>query len=561
MDSSGGSGNSPFPKWQIAMSVGAAGAIGLVGYWYLKSNRSPLFHRFRGTSEESVDEPSVSKSKAVETPFEKAQNYKAEGNSAFKNGKYDEAIRYYTQAIEICPADKINDIATFYQNRAAAYEQLKKWSAVIDDCSKAIELNPKYEKALFRRAKIRETIKDYENCLDDITCVCLLQGFQNQNALLMADRVLKQLGKIHAQEAMKSRKPIIPSKIYIQNYFASFSDDPVAKILLEVGEPLGQGELKGFLKAKLAFATGKYEEIIPACTEEINSSESDINYIVESLYLRATFYFLCGQFKEALLDLNNIIENEEYDYKIRVNALIKRASIYMQTEELQACQKDYETAIEIGPNIADVYHHRGQFKLLTEKIDEAREDFQKAVTLNPNFPIAYIQKLYGDYRYALQIQDMGLLFENMENFKKAIKKFPDCTECYLLFGQVLAEKQSFEEADDLYKQAQNVNPANPTILVHRGLLLLQWKNDIEGSVKLMREAIELDNKCEFAYETLGTIEVQRGNLLLAIELFNKAIELVRSEMEVVHLFSLRDAAASQLKVINQMGIKPQFGGI
>lgn len=144
-----------------------------------------------------------------------------------------------------------------------------------------------------------------------------------------------------------------------------------------------------------------------------------------------------------------------------------------------------------------------------EKINEAREDFQKAVTLNPDYPIAYIQKLYGDYRYALQMQDMGLLFENMENFRKAIKKFPNCSECYILFGQVLAERQSFEEAEDLYKQALKVNPSNPTILVHRGLLLLQWKNDIEGAVKLIREAIELDKKCEFAYETLGTIEVQR----------------------------------------------------
>lgn len=144
-----------------------------------------------------------------------------------------------------------------------------------------------------------------------------------------------------------------------------------------------------------------------------------------------------------------------------------------------------------------------------EKVDEAREDFEKAVSLNPNFPIAYIQKLYGDYRYAMQNQDTELLLENLEKFRAAIKKFPDCTECCLLFGQVLAERQFYEEAEKLYKQAQSVNPMNPTILVHRGLLLLQWRNDIAGAVKLMREAIEIDNKCEFAFETLGTIEVQR----------------------------------------------------
>ena len=32
------------------------------------------------------------------------------------------------------------------------------------------------------------------------------------------------------------------------------------------------------------------------------------------------------------------------------------------------------------------------------------------------------------------------------------------------------------------------------------------------AVELITRALEIDEKCEFAYETLGTIEVQRGNL-------------------------------------------------
>lgn len=48
----------------------------------------------------------------------------------------------------------------------------------------------------------------------------------------------------------------------------------------------------------------------------------------------------------------------------------------------------------------------------------------------------------------------------------------------------------------------------------------------------------------------------RGNLLVAVELFNKSIELARTEMELTHLFSLRDAAISQLKVTTKLGIGP-----
>ena len=42
-------------------------------------------------------------------------------------------------------------------------------------------------------------------------------------------------------------------------------------------------------------------------------------------------------------------------------------------------------------------------------------------------------------------------------------------------------------------------------LLLRGLLALQSTGDVESAVKLMQEAVDLDEKCEFAYETLGTI--------------------------------------------------------
>ncbi|KAJ8967864.1 hypothetical protein NQ317_017631 [Molorchus minor] len=461
-------------------------------------------------------------------------------------------------AIDTIPEEFKTDLATYYQNRAAAYEQLKKWSSVITDCTKAIELNNRYEKALYRRAKAEEMTKDWVNALDDVTSVCLLQNFGNQSALLMADRVLKELGKKNAAEAIKNRKPVIPSKNFIKTYFSSFSEDPVYKKLRETTEPLGLGELKGFLKAKLAFATEKYEEVIPACTEELNLSESESSYKIEAFSLRASFYFLTGQFKEALEDLTAIIEKEDADLLTKVNALIKDLQYICRLKSCQNASTISIVLMELGPNISDVFHHRCQVKLLMEKTEEARSDFKKAVELNPNFSVAVVQKCYSDYRHAMASQDVTLLMQSMHDFRKAIDRFPNCPETYILFKQVKTERQEFQEAEELYQQVMKIDPNNASIFVHRGLLLLQWKGEIEKAVELMKEGIKIDDKSEFAYETLGTVEVQRGNLLLAIELFNKAIALARSEMEMVHLFSLRDAAASQLKIASKLGVGPHL---
>ena len=56
--------------------------------------------------------------------MEKAQARKNRGNKYFKAGRYEAAIDCYTRAIDVCPEDRKQDIATFYQNRAAAQEQL-----------------------------------------------------------------------------------------------------------------------------------------------------------------------------------------------------------------------------------------------------------------------------------------------------------------------------------------------------------------------------------------------------------------------------------------------------
>ena len=58
------------------------------------------------------------------TPLEKAQAEKNKGNKYFKGGRYDAAINCYTEAIKLCPAEEKQDLATFYHNRAAAYEKL-----------------------------------------------------------------------------------------------------------------------------------------------------------------------------------------------------------------------------------------------------------------------------------------------------------------------------------------------------------------------------------------------------------------------------------------------------
>ena len=90
--------------------------------------------------------------------------------------------------------------------------------------------------------------------------------------------------------------------------------------------------------------------------------------------------------------------------------------------------------------------------------------------------------------------------------------------------------------------------------VHRGLVILQWKGDVNTARSYIRKALDLDKKCEFAYETLGTVEVQSGNLAAAIELFDSAIPLANTELEMGHICGLKSAAVAQTTVSGRLGI-------
>uniref|UniRef100_A0A673I7H0 Mitochondrial import receptor subunit TOM70 n=1 Tax=Sinocyclocheilus rhinocerous TaxID=307959 RepID=A0A673I7H0_9TELE len=551
---------SGLPRWQLALLVGTPIVLG-VGAVYLWNRSRGKEKQGKKNGERKTPEGSASPVQGQHgrgggqrgSPLDRAQSAKNKGNKYFKAGKYDQAIQCYTDAISLCPKEQKGDLSTFYQNRAAAYEQQLKWTEVIQDCSQAVELNPCYIKALFRRAKALEKLGNKKECLEDVTAVCILEVFQNQQSMLLADKVLKQLGKEKAKEKYKNREPLMPSPQFIKSYFSSFTDDIIS-------QPLQKGEKKdedkdkeGYLKAKQYMEEENYDKIISECTKEI---ESGGRYTAEALLLRATFYLLIGNSTAAQPDLDRVINMDDASVKLRANALIKRGSMYMQQQQPQLSTQDFNMAAEIDPRNADVYHHRGQLKILLDQVEEAVGDFDECIKLRPDSALAQAQKCFALYRQAYTGNNPSQVQKAMDGFEDVIRRFPKCAEGYALYAQALTDQQQFGNADEMYDKCIELEPDNATTYVHKGLLQLQWKQDLEMGLELISKAIEIDNKCDFAYETMGTIEVQRGNLDKAIDMFNKAINLAKSEMEMAHLYSLCDAAYAQTEVAKKYGLKP-----
>jgi tetratricopeptide (TPR) repeat protein len=90
-----------------------------------------------------------------------ANNLKANANSAFNKGRFEDAKRLYNQALEL----RVNDDqfnAVILTNRAAANLALGATMDAMADCAAALRIDPKCAGAVLRKVDACLAIGDWE---------------------------------------------------------------------------------------------------------------------------------------------------------------------------------------------------------------------------------------------------------------------------------------------------------------------------------------------------------------------------------------------------------------
>ncbi|KAJ4759518.1 Hsp70-Hsp90 organizing protein 1 [Rhynchospora pubera] len=89
-----------------------------------------------------------------------ADEEREKGNEFFKQMKYPEAIKHYTEALKRNPKDP-----KVYSNRAACYTKLGALPEGLKDAEKCIELDPTFTKGYTRKGAVQFFMKEYEKAL------------------------------------------------------------------------------------------------------------------------------------------------------------------------------------------------------------------------------------------------------------------------------------------------------------------------------------------------------------------------------------------------------------
>ncbi|KAI7887029.1 TPR-like protein [Lichtheimia hyalospora FSU 10163] len=531
----------------LAAGVGLVGAAGVYYYYSYHSAissgrrpRSPTNHGSYRKPKAAADKTTTPLSTGYEdmSPAtiamlneqeraEAANALKLKGNTEFTSKHWERAATLYTKALEF------KEDPVYYSNRAACFANLGETDRVLEDCNKALSLNPLYIKAVYRRAHAWELKEELEAALYDFTCVCILDGFRNEAAAKAMESLLKRVSAAKAAELIKTKHPKLPSSAFVSAYFDSFRLDTSRP--MAVASPHDETADGYYSKTCDALKHKRYDEALKACERAIDAGCSEA-YLAHALNIKGTFLFLKGDTEGALTCFNRSID---IDPKY-VQSYIKRSSVYMEQGDVSAAFKQFDDALSISTSNPDIFYHRGQINYICGKFEDAAKDYSQSIKLDDTFVYAYIQLGVAQYK-------SGATDASTATFNRALTLFPHSSDLHNYYGELLADQQKLPEALEMFTKAIELDSNSPLPYVNKAMLMYQSVGDVKQAVDLCKKALDVDPACDAAVASLAQMLLEQGEPEEALRYYETAIDLARTEAELQHAISYVEATKAQVR--------------
>ncbi len=223
------------------------------------------------------------------------ENYEKDGIYFYENGKFDEAVLQYNQAIILNPKN-----AVLYEGRAYCFYQLGKFDKAISDYNTAITLDPNYATYYGNRGYCFFEQDNFDKAINNFNKAITLDS-NNDDYYNMRGNCFYH--KLNYDEAIKDFNQAITLNPHVSKYYHNY------------GYAL-------YCKNKFKLAKNNFNKAI------------NLNLFRSDTYMgRGSCFFQLGQFNEAIDDCHQACKfGEEGNQKI--NEAIKKANdglVFLQT--------------------------------------------------------------------------------------------------------------------------------------------------------------------------------------------------------------------------------------
>lgn len=196
--------------------------------------------------------------------------------------------------------------------------------------------------------------------------------------------------------------------------------------------------------------------------------------------------------------------------------LQSRARWYFQRKQYDKALTDLNKAIDLCPN-ASMYFERGKLKSVMNDHRGSLQDFTLALTYNPQFTEALVAR-------SIEQRKNGNRDAALKDMYMAMKQAPYNPAIYFSYGNLMVEKQSYQDALEAYNKAIDMNSDYADALNNRAFVKIQL-NDFAGAVKDCYGALAVKPVFALAYSNLGTAYRELNKSDSAFFCFNKGIAI------------------------------------
>ena len=262
-----------------------------------------------------------------------AMREKEKGNELFKAKEFRSAIEAYTLSLKLDP-----DSPAVHSNRAAALMKQGRWHDAIADCDLALDLDPKFFKALMRRGAARlETgvAGDEAAALDDLTAAELIEPTNTEVRRLCA----------------KARRMVTDNV-----------------------------ERKGMKRVAIVEEDGESDEDDDGAAEKPETTKKPVDAAsAAAAKSRGNDLFKAKKFADAIVAYTEALEADPS----MSAALCNRSGARYQLGEYKSAEKDATAATTLDPRYTKAYHRRAAARWKLGALDDALADYDVAIGLKP----------------------------------------------------------------------------------------------------------------------------------------------------------------------------------
>jgi len=383
----------------------------------------------------------------------------------FDGKNYQQAYENYTKAIKSAGHDKIN-LSILYSKRGQSLYHLEKFDDAIKDYTTAIDLNPYFVDAYWRRAIVYQHIGNYTATLNDYNTAISLVDSTMSNV----NKSILYLNLAHVD-------------LQLQDYPAAFKADSISISFNEqnAGAIMIRGDINMALK--------KYDIAVQDFSTAMYGFKNDINGLSFAYEQRADAKSGLKHYKDAIND---------YTMAININpdnasAYWNRAGAYHYNSDYELASADYTKAMLYhkgdNVNLSKLYGDRAENEAQETLLTKAIQDDSLAIALDPTNMSAYFSKAFAytqnsDYQLSIDVYNNIMKLTNGKDKVQSIIYYELANNEYFLnhFDNVITD----------CTKSIALNPGYSEPYYYRGKVYLKKMNNKELADKDFNQAVALD---------------------------------------------------------------------